>query len=312
MDRAPAKRSADVCRLPWRLPLGSERALVLATIGRCSRLRSITLRTITVRNPAVAGNILRVLVFCRLTLGAKLMAQEESHPDEEGHADNRRRRQSGQVAEQGALLSGRPTGLPARVTVTLSADLIGVTADEHWVIHRGSTYALLLIANGQPAAPSPLGTENSGRREAWPAGGLARGRLGGRLARAVHPGAGDTAPAQDAHPGGQAAGLAAGRAGRNKRPGRGTGRKERPGRQAGRSGGAAGRNEPPGRQAGRSGGAAGRNEPPGRQAGRSGGAAGRNEPPGRQAGRSGGADSPAGRQPGDAGPGRQAGTPAPE
>ena len=198
MDRAPAKMECRCIRPQRRLPLGSERALVLTAIGRCCRLRSITLRAITVRNPAVAGNILRVLVFCRLTLGAKLMAQEESHPDEEGHADNRRRRQSGQVAEQGALLSGRPTGLPARVTVTSLPDLIGVTADEHWVIHRGSTYALLLIANGQPAAPSPLGTENSGRREAWPAGGLARGRLGGRLARAIHPGAGDPAPGQDA------------------------------------------------------------------------------------------------------------------
>ena len=75
-------------------------------------------RIITVRNPAVAGNILRVLLFCRLTLGAKLMTQEESHPDQEGHADNRGRRQSGQVTEQGALLSGRPTGLPARPAVT--------------------------------------------------------------------------------------------------------------------------------------------------------------------------------------------------
>ena len=108
------------------------------------------------RNPAVAGNILRVLVFCRLTLGSKLMTQEESHPDQEGHADNRRRRQSGQVTEQGTLLSGRPASLPSRTAVTSQPVFIGVTADEHWVISRGPTYALLLIPNGRPAAPSLL------------------------------------------------------------------------------------------------------------------------------------------------------------
>ncbi len=156
MDRAAAKWSADVSRLHWWLALGSERGLPLTTIRRCRGLRSITRGTITVRNPAVAGNILRVLVFCRLTLGAKLMTQEESQPDQEGHADNRRRRQSGEVAEQGALLSGRPTGLPARVAVPSAPALIGVTVPEHWVIRHGPTYALLRIANGRPAAPSPL------------------------------------------------------------------------------------------------------------------------------------------------------------
>ena len=108
------------------------------------------------RNPAVAGNILRVLVFCGLTLGPKLMTQEESHPDQEGHGDNRGRRQSGQVTEQGALLSGRPAGLPSRTAVTSQPVFIGVTTGEHWVISRGPTYALLLIPNGRPAAPSLL------------------------------------------------------------------------------------------------------------------------------------------------------------
>jgi hypothetical protein len=175
MDRAPAKRRADVSRLQRRLPLGSERALPLTTIGRCSRPRTITLGTITVRNPAVAGNILRVLVFCRLTLGAKLMTQEESHPDQEGHADNRGRRQSGQVTEQGAPLSGRPTGLPACTPVTSLPTLIGVTGDEHWVIRRGPPYALLLIANGPPAAPSRLrGPQLRGTRSRAAGGRAAR------------------------------------------------------------------------------------------------------------------------------------------
>jgi hypothetical protein len=84
------------------------------------------------------------------------MTQEESHPDQEGDTDNRRRRQSGQVTEQGALLSGRPAGLPTRTAARSAPALIGVTADEHWVIRHGSTYALLLIANQRPAAPSPL------------------------------------------------------------------------------------------------------------------------------------------------------------
>lgn len=118
MDRVPAKRSADVWVSSGGRRIASERALPLAAIGRCGRLRSITLRTITVRNPAVAGNILRGLVFCRLTLGPKLMTQEESDPDQEGHADNRGRRQSSQVAEQHAPLSGCPAGLPARTALT--------------------------------------------------------------------------------------------------------------------------------------------------------------------------------------------------
>jgi hypothetical protein len=52
--------------------------------------------------------------------------------------------------------------------------LIGVTADEHWVIRRGPTYALLLIANQRPTAPSPLqGTDNFRRAAALagPGGG---------------------------------------------------------------------------------------------------------------------------------------------
>src|ERR1700722_2020819 len=113
-------------------------------------------RTSTVRNPAVAGNILRVLVFCGLTLGPKLMTQEQSHPDQEGDTDNRRRRQSSQVTQQGALLSGRPASLPTRTAARSAPALIGVTADEHWVIRHGPTYALLLIANQRPAAPLPV------------------------------------------------------------------------------------------------------------------------------------------------------------
>jgi hypothetical protein len=106
------------------------------------------------------------------------MTQEESHPDQEGHADNRRRRQSGQVTEQGTPLSGRPAGLPARTRPCSPPTLIGVTADEHWVIPRAPTYALLLIANQRPTAPSPLrGRDNfrrteartwAGRRESFP------------------------------------------------------------------------------------------------------------------------------------------------
>ena len=94
------------------------------------------------------------------------MTQEQSHPDQEGDTDNRRRRQSGQVTQQGALLSGRPAGLPTRTAARSAPALIGVTADEHWVIRHGPTYALLLIANQRPAAPSPLWSgPTPGRRE---------------------------------------------------------------------------------------------------------------------------------------------------
>ncbi len=117
------------------------------------------------------------------------MAQEESHPDQEGHADNRRRRHSGQVAEQGAPLSGRPTGLPARTTVTSPPTLIGVTADEHWVIHHGPTYSLLLIANGQPGAPSPL------RHGQLRAAASRPRRAGSRRAGPDGPAPGELAPA---------------------------------------------------------------------------------------------------------------------
>ena len=101
------------------------------------------------------------------------MTQEESHSDQEGHADNRRRRQSGQVTEQGTPLSGRPAGLPARTRPCSPPTLIGVTADEHWVIPRAPTYALLLIANQRPTAPSPLGggTTSGGRKPAPGPGG---------------------------------------------------------------------------------------------------------------------------------------------
>jgi hypothetical protein len=84
------------------------------------------------------------------------MTQEQSHPDQEGDTDNRRRRQSGQVTQQGALLSGRPAGLPTRTAARSAPALIGVTADEHWVIRHGPTYALLLIANQRPTAPLPV------------------------------------------------------------------------------------------------------------------------------------------------------------
>jgi hypothetical protein len=102
------------------------------------------------------------------------MTQEESHPDQEGHADNRRRRQSGQVTEQGALLSGRPASLPARTAACSAPALIGVTADEHWVIRHGATYALLLIANQRLTAPLPVAGRGSSRRPeagAGPGGG---------------------------------------------------------------------------------------------------------------------------------------------
>ena len=100
------------------------------------------------------------------------MTQEQSHPDQEGDTDNRRRRQSGQVTQQGALLSGRPAGLPTRAAARSAPALIGVTADEHWVNRRGPTYALLLIANQRPAAPSPLRAgPTPGRREPEPGRG---------------------------------------------------------------------------------------------------------------------------------------------
>ena len=100
------------------------------------------------------------------------MTQEQSHPDQEGDTDNRRRRQSGQVTQQGALLSGRPAGLPTRTAARSAPALIGVTADEHWVIRHGPTYALLLIANQRPAAPSPLRAgPTPGRREPEPGRG---------------------------------------------------------------------------------------------------------------------------------------------
>ncbi len=51
----------------------------------------------------------------------------------------------------------RPSYWPSRLPGGhLSAGLIGVTADEHWVIRLGPTYALLLIGNGPSSAPSPL------------------------------------------------------------------------------------------------------------------------------------------------------------
>lgn len=57
------------------------------------------------RNPAVIRNIIRLLVFCGLLLGPKLVPKEDPEPDQEGHADNRWRSESGQVTEHGTLLS---------------------------------------------------------------------------------------------------------------------------------------------------------------------------------------------------------------
>ncbi len=119
------------------------------------------------RNPAVAGNILRVLVFCGLTLGPKLMTQEESHPDQEGHADNRRRRQSGQVTEQGTLLSGRPAGLPSRTAAPSQPAFIGVTTDEHWVICTRAYLCIVAHTQSEAGCALPVaGRDNSRRPEA--------------------------------------------------------------------------------------------------------------------------------------------------
>ena len=146
------------------------------------------------------------------------MSQEESHPDQEGRADNRRRRQSRQVAEQGALLSGRPTGLPARTAVTSLPTLIGVTADEHWVIYRGPTYALLLIAIGRRAAPSLLGHGPRRVREAGRPAARARDRPGSRIPVPGHgPGSCGRAraPGGPGSPGPPAPGRPEGTAGRS-------------------------------------------------------------------------------------------------
>ena len=142
------------------------------------------------------------------------MTQEESHPDQEGHADNRRRRQSSQVTEQGTPLSGRPAGLPARTRPCSPPTLIGVTADEHWVIPRAPTYALLLIANQRPTAPSPLrgGTTSDG-------GSPYLGRVAGHLPRPMNP-----PPGKRQEPGGTPEGAGAGRrAPRPSGPGTGQG-----------------------------------------------------------------------------------------
>jgi hypothetical protein len=57
------------------------------------------------RNPAVTRNILRDLVLSRLALGSQLMTQEHPEPDQEGHADYRRRCQRGEISQHSALLS---------------------------------------------------------------------------------------------------------------------------------------------------------------------------------------------------------------
>ena len=160
MDRATAKRSADVSRLQWRLPRGSERALPLTAIGRCCWLRSITLghhhRTESRRRR-------------KYPLGTALL---QTHAWGQADGAGRGPPRSGRPRRQPREASERP-GHRARRTPFrpsywpsgppgghLSAGLIGVTADEHWVIHRGPTYALLLIGNGPLPAPSPCGTEN--------------------------------------------------------------------------------------------------------------------------------------------------------
>ena len=158
------------------------------------------------------------------------MTQEESHPDQEGHADNRRRCQSGQVTEQGTPLSGRPAGLPARTRPCSPPTLIGVTADEHWVIPRAPTYALLLIANQRPTAPSPLrgGTTSGG-------GSPYLGRAAGVLPAPHESAAGKTAGTRrhTRRGRGRPPGSTAGRTGYRPGPGPGTGRRAAPGYRPG-------------------------------------------------------------------------------
>ena len=146
------------------------------------------------------------------------MTQEQSHPDQEGDTDNRRRRQSGQVTQQGALLSGRPAGLPTRAAARSAPALIGVTGDEHWVIWHGPTYALLLIANQRPAAPSPL---RAGANSGPPGAGA--GPRGEDLPCPVNPAAGNgrerAAQARRREPGAAPDGLADRRTGPRPTPG---------------------------------------------------------------------------------------------
>ena len=69
------------------------------------------------RNPAVTGNIVRLLVFSGLLLGSQLMPKEDPEPDQEGHRDNRWRGQCGQVAEHGTLLSAHLLDLLASAAI---------------------------------------------------------------------------------------------------------------------------------------------------------------------------------------------------
>jgi hypothetical protein len=78
-------------------------------------------------------------------------------PPRSGRPRRQPREASEQPGHQARRTPFRPSYWPSRPPGGhLSASLIGVTADEHGVIHLGSTYALLLIRNGPPPAPSPL------------------------------------------------------------------------------------------------------------------------------------------------------------
>ena len=78
-------------------------------------------------------------------------------PPRSGRPRRQPREASEQPGHQARRTPFRPSYWPSRPPGgRLSASLIGVTADEHWVIHLRSTYALLLIRNGPPPAPSPL------------------------------------------------------------------------------------------------------------------------------------------------------------
>lgn len=92
------------------------------------------------RNPAVTGNIVGGLVFCGLPLGSQLVPEEDPEPDQERHGDNRWRRQSGQVSEQGTPLSAYLLDRPASAARSDQA--------------ANHTYALSRIAKALRAPPA--------------------------------------------------------------------------------------------------------------------------------------------------------------
>ena len=151
MDRNLAKSGTDLTSRPARNHAGLEHIQLALGAIRCSGRAG----TLTMRNPAVTGNILRQLVLSRLSLGTQLMTQEDPQSDQEGRADNRWRRQRGQVTQHSALLSA---GSLISQWGGRWRHGAGVPAPRSCFRHRSQPqlYTLWRTANGRPAAPPRL------------------------------------------------------------------------------------------------------------------------------------------------------------